>query len=177
LTPRDVLKAATAEAHDRLDAHFATYDLAQRDDYERFLAAHAAAFLPAEQALTDAGAASLVEEWDEHRRTDALLADLEGMDLSVPTPIATPIYGSEAAVIGGLYVLEGSRLGGAVLRRQVGEFPHAFLDAVHAPGRWPTFIALATRKLYDPRALEEASAYAIATFGLFEMGAREGYRV
>lgn len=169
MSARDALKAATDEAHQRVDVRFALLDLANRADYAQFLTAHAAAFLPLEEALAAAGADDVLTGWGAHRRSDALRRDLADFDLPVPKAVTAPGFDGEASMLGGLYVLEGSRLGGAVLRRQVGPgFPRWFLDSVHAPGRWPALIGLLDRKLSGPDALERAVDAALASFGMFE---------
>lgn len=169
MSPHTHLKASTRAAHDSVDAAFAAYDLGDEAEYRRFLERHAAAFLPAEQALSDAGAGRLIPGWGEARRSDALLADLSDLGLATPPPLAPPAYDSDAAILGGAYVLEGSRLGGAVLRRSVGSgLPRRFLDSTHAPGRWREFVALLNRALYDPDSLRRATAAALGTFALFE---------
>lgn len=169
MSPHTLLKAATRDAHDRVDAAFAAFDLGSEADYRRFLQRHAAAFLPAEQALTDAGAGRLLPGWNDARRSAALVADLADLGMTPPPPCVPPDFDSEAAVLGGAYVLEGSRLGGAVLRKSVGDgMPRRFLDSVHASGRWRDFIALLNRSLYETRSLSEATKAALGTFALFE---------
>lgn len=163
------LRTATRAAHDRVDALFSSLSLGQRGDYARFLLAQAAAFLPAEGALSDAGAAALIPDWDAMRRAPALRADLEALGLSVPAPVGAIAYSGPAEVLGGAYVLEGSRLGGAMLRRAVGEdLPRQFLDSVQPPGRWRAFVARLDRELYDSASIVAATGSATRTFNLFE---------
>lgn len=172
------LRAATREAHDRVDARYSSLNLSDRDDYATFLALHAAAFIPAEEALTRAGAADFIPDWTGMRRADALMADLADLGL-IATPSDRPIaYDGTPAILGGAYVLEGSRLGGAMLRRQVGDgLPRRFLDSVQPPGRWRAFVADIDRILYDVASTDRAIASAVMTFALFEqvewMKARE----
>ncbi|MEQ7874573.1 biliverdin-producing heme oxygenase [Sphingomonas sp. ASV193] len=162
------LRDETRAAHEAVDASFAGLDLAKRDDYAAFLVAHAAAFLPAEEALTAAGADLLMPDWSVHRRGALLAADLADMGVALPPPASAPRYDDEAAILGGAYVLEGSRLGGAMLRRQVGEgLPRRFLDAVQPPGRWRGFIALLEQKLYTEAEQRRARDAALSTFALF----------
>ncbi|QNN64154.1 biliverdin-producing heme oxygenase [Sphingomonas rhizophila] len=169
MTAHAALRAATRDAHDQLDSHFSGYDLADPGDYGRFLTAHAAAFLPIEEALDRAGAARLVADWPTHRRRDALVADLADLGLTVPAPVAAPAYANDDALLGGLYVLEGSRLGGAVLKRAVGDtLPHRFLSAPQESGRWRRFIATLDQFLYSGASLSRAGDAAKATFACFE---------
>jgi hypothetical protein len=58
---RAALRAATAQAHARLDRLYSAFDLGAPDGYADFLLAHAPAFLAVEQALDAAGAETLAE--------------------------------------------------------------------------------------------------------------------
>lgn len=168
---RAALKNATHDAHERVDAAFAQ-DLATRDGYGRFLTAQAAALIAVENALEQAGSAELVEEWAIHRRSALLVADLHALGLPVPTPLAAPAYPDEATLAGGLYVLEGSRMGSAVLRRSVPDsLPTAFLSAKQSTGRWPRFVASLDPLLYSTQRLDAAVEGASQTFACFEQAA------
>ena len=73
------LRAATAHAHEAVDAVFGDYDLTDRDSYARFLSAHAAAMVPLEAALDAAGAERVTADWAERKRGDLILADLAAL--------------------------------------------------------------------------------------------------
>lgn len=170
-TVRSRLRAATAEAHARVDRAFSRFDLARRDSYARFLQAHAAALLPLEPAL-DAGAApALGIGWEARRRGDALRADLAALGAEPPeaedlTPITEP-----AAALGTIYVLEGSRLGGSLIKRSVpNDFPAAFLAPGPADG-WRALLAALEDRLADAALRDEAIAAARAVFARFERSA------
>lgn len=163
------LRAATRAAHDQLDAHFSSYDLGNRDDYSRFLTSHAAAFVPIETALTGAGAARLVDDWPGHRRSNALLADLADLGLVPPEPVAPPQFEDDDQILGGLYVIEGSRLGGQVLQRSVAAgLPRRFLAAPQGKGRWRALTATLNQRLQTPSSLSRAADAALATFSSFQ---------
>jgi len=115
MTARFRLKAATAAAHERLDACMSRYDLGCRVDYGAFLQAQARAFIGVEAALDAACADTYLPDWRERRRSDALRADLGLLGLDVPEPALVPTFREEAELLGAIYVLEGSRLGAAVL--------------------------------------------------------------
>lgn len=167
------LKLATREAHDRLDALFSAYDLTRNDHYARFLQAHAAAFLPVEDALDKAGADKVIPDWRNHRRSDALVADLEALGLAMPPLQPAPSFDSAAAVIGGAYVLEGSRLGAKLIRRGVGSsFPTAFLGASTGLG-WKKFVTFIERVVSTTVESAQAQRAAIDTFAVFEYAAQE----
>jgi heme oxygenase len=165
---RAQLRAATADAHTRVDAAFSRFALASREDYARFLEAQGGALIPLERAL-DAGAApALGIDWPARRRSAALLRDLAA--LGYPAPEAqelAPIDVPEAA-LGTIYVLEGSRLGGALLKRSVdAALPAEFL-APGAPGAWRALLDTLESALQSPAQVDAAIAAAGAAFDLFE---------
>ena len=162
------LRAATRAAHDRVDAHFAGFDLGDPRQYGEFLLAHAAAFLPAEQAIADAGGKA-IPGFEEGRRSDALLKDLAILGLEAPGGTAFGPLRTWPEILGSAYVLEGSRLGGAVLARQVGaDLPRHFLGARPPAGHWRAFIAYLDSQLDDEPAIDAAIRSALETFALFE---------
>lgn len=166
------LRDATAGAHERLDSLFAAFDLADRRAYGDFLRAQAGALLPVEAALDRAGAARAVDDWSARRRTDALLADLAALHLAPPPPVTAPEFGTDAALLGGLYVLEGSRLGGALLIRSVpSDLPRAFLTPGN-PAAWRAFVELMGERLRLSADMEAAIEGAISVFAAFETSAR-----
>lgn len=168
---RFALRSATAEAHARLDALFSTFDLTNPVDYGRFLQAQAGAFAPMEDALDAAGAALVVPDWPARRRAPALSADLASLGLPHPAPVAAPALRSEAAILGALYVLEGSRLGGALLVRTVPEgLPKTFLTPGN-PAAWRAFVTLLDERLSSRADLDTASAAAAAAFSAFAFSA------
>lgn len=173
MSARAYLRDLTRDAHDRVDAIFSKHDLRQADDYRAFLLAHAAAYLPVERALDDAGAGYLIAGWRDRRRSDLLRHDLAALDLPVPVAVVPPSFDDAAAIVGGAYVLEGSRLGGALLRRSVGpDLPASFLGATSQKGTWSHFIADIERILYSRVRQERAGAAALNTFACFELAAR-----
>lgn len=96
--------------------------------YTDFLAAHARALAAAEATLAVHGLAGRV-------RMPALAADLAALGATMPPPLQLTLDWPGAW--GARYVVEGSRLGGAMLARQVGSgLPRAYLAAVHGPGEW-----------------------------------------
>ena len=150
MSVRFALRDATQDRHDALDARFASLDLSDRHDYARFLAAQAAALLPYEATLDHAGAAQLLPDWPGHRRGAAIVADLDALGTPLPAPVAVPSIIGEPDMLGALYVLEGSRLGGKMLARQVAAgLPTAFLSH-RPPLTWADFVSLLEQKLQSP---------------------------
>lgn len=167
-----MLRAATRGAHDRVDALFSTFDLGRADDYRDFLAAQARAFLPIERALAEAGAGRLFPGWSEARRAPLLAADLADLGLAPPPTDGAAPLGSPAAIAGAAYVLEGSRLGGALLARRVAPgLPRRFLAATLPPGGWRAFLARLEQVLPSDVERREAIHSASATFVLFARSA------
>lgn len=129
---RDALRAATEDAHLRLHAipafrALAEGRLARRaygDLLRRMLGFHAAleARLAAAPSLVPYGV-----DLAARRRTHLLRADLDWLGATAGAPLApVPAFVTAAAALGGLYVAEGSTLGGRQLARA--------LDAILPPG-------------------------------------------
>lgn len=152
-----------------MDEIFSRPDLSRRDDYVDFLSAQAAALVPAELSLERAGAGSLLSGWEERKRSRLLRADLFSLGAAMPAPLVTPTFTSTAEVWGGLYVLEGSRLGAALLRRSVAPaFPSAFLGAAPPAARWRKLLQSLDESLIRPGDVARATAAARRVFNLFE---------
>lgn len=168
---RERLRVETRAAHDRVDAAFSRFDLLDREGYGAFLLAHAKALPALETALDEAGAASIVADWPERRRTPALEADLKGLGLRRPERRPVPKLGGAAEALGALYVLEGSRLGARLLlgRVRASSDPDvrgavAYLSHGEAHRFWPSFLLALERRPYEPAVVDGALA-AFALFG------------
>jgi heme oxygenase (biliverdin-IX-beta and delta-forming) len=160
------LRAATAADHDAVDAAFGEADLGNPQDYGRFLTAHALALPAVEQALENRGAPPL------RSRTPLIESDLRDLGLSMPAPLPFEPPATAAAAFGMAYVIEGSRLGGGLLARQVGEgLPTAYLSATHLAGEWRGFLAELDRQADGPAWIEQAIEAAQATFALYRKAA------
>lgn len=163
------LREATRACHDEVDALFGQFDLADAASYGAFLTAHAMALVPVED-WADIG--HLVPGWAG--RKVALYEDLSALGRTFPPfePVNWPR--EEAARWGAAYVLEGSRLGGAMLSRQVGAgLPHAYLSATHKQGGWQALLRAMEEKAHAGREAWQAAAIAGAerTFALYAQAA------
>lgn len=170
MSARTALRIATAKKHDTVDGAFGRFDLTDPADYGRFLSAHARALPAVEAALA---ACDTIPAFAP--RSGALASDLAALGLPMPGPLPLAPPENEAAAFGALYVIEGSRLGGAMLARQVpAGLPHAYLSAAHAPGAWRVFGETLDRaeKAGGPGWLDRAIAAAEATFDLYSEAAR-----
>jgi heme oxygenase len=128
---RSRLKKATDKAHRDLDVQFATLDLCRLEGYRRFLEASAAALLPLERALEFAGVADVFVDWHQRTRRAALIADLASIGADArPLKVSYPM--NRNAVIGIMYVLEGSRLGAKYLLRMIARSADPLIPAATA---------------------------------------------
>nr|WP_262504389.1 biliverdin-producing heme oxygenase [Sphingobium sp. KCTC 72723] len=156
---RLALRDATMKDHRHVDALFSPYALDCRDDYRAFLIAHARAV----------GAIEPVAMPDRSR-LPLLAQDLDSLGVPMPAPLPLSGEASDGYRWGLLYALEGSRLGGAMLARQVGKgLPIAYLSAVHGKGEWKDFqAALESAALKGGEGwLDDAVQGAQAAFALF----------
>jgi heme oxygenase len=167
---RQALRAATAAAHDQVDAAFADFDLTDRASYARFLMAHADVVWPLEAALPGD---RVTADWEDRKRGHLLREDLAQLPKVGPGHAAPlPAFDNAEAIAGTLYVLEGSRLGGKFLARRLPTgFPRAYLASDQRAEKWQQLLEVIDRQLQEPAALETAIAAAFATFAAFERSA------
>ncbi len=170
---RAALRRGTAADHERLDALFGGFRLDDPQEYRAFLSAHAMALTAVEHALDGAGFADAIDDWAGRRRSEAIAADLAALGESVPPSLAAPSLDARAAQWGAAYVIEGSRLGGALLARAVPEgLPRSYLGAAQPPGAWRKFLQRLDEALLSSQDIALATESARATFGLFEKAGR-----
>jgi heme oxygenase len=164
------LRTATRAMHDTVDAAFSRFDLTARAGYAHFLRAHAEATAAVEGVLTED---ATLPRW--RPRLPLLLGDLAAIGVSAPPPLPFALPASAAARLGALYVLEGSRLGGALLERQVfAGAPRAFLSARHEPGEWRLFLQTLETRATGQAAdwFDDLAAGAVASFALYAEAAQ-----
>ena len=165
------MRAATAAAHQRVDAAFSDLNLSDRSDYGRFLQAQAAAFLPLEDALDRGAAPALPVDWPRRKRSASLLADLAELGLPAPHWARLEPVSNRAAALGTLYVLEGSRLGGALLKRGVNPaFPTRFLSS-DGSSLWRKLLEVLEQYIISGDEMLAAETAALDAFGSFEASA------
>lgn len=170
------LREATAQDHAAVDKAYSAFDLSEPGSYRDFLHAQRACIARLEDALTAAGAERLLPDWPSRRRTQLLAADLSELgpvEDPDPFPHALPDLRDPAAVMGAIYVLEGSRFGGAVLARRIeAGMPARFLGARAEPRAWRVLMSALDRHLSSERALAVAVSSARTVFGAFAAAAR-----
>lgn len=172
MSARFALKAEVDTAHDHLDRRMARLDLGDRADYSTFLKLHGAVLPALEEQLARGGLGQLIPSWESNRRTAALAADLAAMAVSPPPAITVDLDSQLETLLGAAYVLEGSRLGGQVLARQVpDDFPDAFLRGQGNIAPWPELIAALEQHLSSPEQLDRAKVAALAVFEAYSQSA------
>lgn len=169
---RTALRSGTKTQHEMLDRLVTRWDLGDPRGYRNFLRMQAAALLPLEAWLDARGAEALPPDWPERRRAGALRADLAALDLTEPRPAHVAIAPCRAAVAGVLYVLEGSRLGGGLLQRQVetapGRMPQSFLAHGSGLPLWRGFLSWLEAQSLPGEEHPKAISAARRVFGLYQ---------
>ena len=157
------LRAATAADHQAVDAAFARHDLTERNGYIAFLVGHARALPAVERALASADGPPPLRP-----RAALLAADLAGVGEAMPPPLDLAPPATPAEAWGMAYVIEGSRLGGALLARGVPEgMPHAYLADAHLKGEWRGFTKAFDQALTEPDQIAAALESARRVFALY----------
>lgn len=86
----------------------------------------------------------------------------------MPEPLPFDLADDGAARWGALYVTEGSRLGGVMLARQVGQgLPRAYLQSGFGPGEWRDFRHALDAAAGDDAWIDHAVAAAEQVFALY----------
>ncbi|MEC3909939.1 biliverdin-producing heme oxygenase [Sphingobium sp. CR2-8] len=117
------------ESHRQVDAIYSDFSLNSAQDYGVFLTAHARVL----------GGLEAVAQ-PQAPRLPLLAQDLAALDLPLPAPLPLETRATDGFHWGLRYALEGSRLGGAMLSRQVAPgLPKAYLSAAHGKGEWIAF--------------------------------------
>jgi heme oxygenase (biliverdin-IX-beta and delta-forming) len=169
---RELLRTATAEAHQGLDARVGTLDLTHYDHYRRFLIGNAAALLAVEALLEHARVTERFPDWPQRSRRASMLADLAGLGATVEPLQWSRVMPDRAEMFGIIYVLEGSRLGARMLlpRAQASPDPRIrencrFLSA-QQPTLWREFLH-ELESASEPSDQNALLAGALDTFELF----------
>ena len=168
LRPRSPLRDLTRAEHAEVDELFSLFDISKDAGYRAFLSALSSAHLSIEAALDAAGAASIVDDWSARRRGHLVRADLADLGLEAGHPAGPPPLRTDAEMLGAIYVLEGSRLGGAVLATRLANgAPARFLTAPSRPGAWRDLLMLLNDRLEGSAERDVAAGTARACFRCF----------
>jgi len=182
------LRAATAAAHERMHAHpgfaAAAAGAIAVADYLRLLARVYGFHRPFEAAAREVAASSGFDfDLEARARSPVLLADLKTLGLDSDAisrlPLWTPSFSftSEGALLGALYVLEGSTLGGVQIARalqgvigdETGDGRRFLLGRGDRQSiMWRDFLERLESLSEDPKGADQAIGAAVATFEDFE---------
>lgn len=172
MKPRSPLRDLTRAEHEEVDKLYSRFDISQAAGYRSFLSAQASAHLAIEGALDAAGAANVLEDWPGRRRGELVRADLAELGIEARGRAAPPPLRTDAEILGAVYVLEGSRLGGAVLSTRLSDgAPARFLTAPSRAGAWRKLLVLLDRRLDGPPAMQAAAGAARACFRCYAQAA------
>jgi heme oxygenase len=163
---RWLLRERTAEAHAAVDAAIGSFS--DRESYERYLQQIYAFRMPIERALDALVWPSRLGSWRAKAVGELIEADLGDLGLELPVIDVTGLDLDGDALLGVLYVLEGSSLGSRLLYRRAealgfsASFGARHLAHASGPESWRDFLGLLeTQHDLD---LEEATAASLATF-------------
>jgi heme oxygenase len=157
------LRFATRNDHASIDRTLLAFDLSTPEDYRAFLANHLDALL------------ALREKWraedsaDFEQMLHCLASDLISLGAEVTVPVTAPCGNAVNPdhALGIAYVIRGSRLGAAVLRRDVGcTLPTSYLDFIPVVS-WKEFLQQLEIIAEDRDRIEEASRAAHDAFAAF----------
>lgn len=169
VSPLDAVRAATAANHRRAEQSFAALIEAFPISYGRYLRAHASAFPAVGRAIA---AAMEWQPWEARWRD--LLQDLSQLGLTAPEPVAVAVAGSTDEALGMAYVLEGSRMGSAIiLKAMPDQAATSYLRGGLDTAPWKQLKARLTAA--DPAAAPGVIRGAQAAFAAFcDAGVRAG---
>ena len=120
---RAYLFANTREQHDRVDR-----------------AAGRSGLQPVEDGLNRAGAERIFEDWPRRQRLAVLRRDLHRLGTGEPAARPGMTFRSNEQIWGALYVLEGSRLGVNLIRRNLPGVAMPEFFRPEEPGLWSRFL-------------------------------------
>lgn len=172
------LKAATHATHDALDQRIMAYrPFSSHAHYRRFLQAQYLFLRDADALYDNPGLAALFADLAERRRQHLIAADLDDLGCPLPAPANSAPIDSQldvATAMGWLYVVEGSKLGAAILLKMaqalgLNEEKGARHLGGHPDGRarhWRDFTRALDALTLDPDAEARVSAGAKAAFTL-----------
>lgn len=175
--PHGFLRRMTRPWHEGVEKAFERFDLQTVEGLRGFLLRQAMALLPLERALEVSDVETVLPDWEARRRTALIVADLAHLGAAPPEITAIPRLDGAPAMLGALYVLEGSKLGGRVLHRRVLESPDSrvrgagrFLGHRHDRG-WPLFLAILATSGRDAAARDGLLDGARIAFAAFRAAA------
>ena len=182
VTALGVLRQRTRAQHEKIEGSIDLQGaLRSREGYRRLLEGYLGLYRPYEALL--AGQTEAVREivaWPLHARVPLLERDLSllgasvGEIAAVPESEGLPDLRCEDAMLGALYVVEGSQLGGQYIYRQIEEklgldedsgAAFFFGSGSKTGGEWKRFTALLDASVKDAEVAAEAACGMFEAFG------------
>lgn len=163
------LREATSASHERLDAAFGSLDLSQREDYVRFLGGHAIGMAPLFGTFKAFVEGDLGLDCPDYPAM--LQADLAALGVDAAQLPDVSTKGRLTPESAG-YVIAGSRLGLAMIRRKgywgrEHDLPSAYMEDERGLAIWKDAAALLKGRVMDEQATTVERAGAIAAFDTF----------
>jgi heme oxygenase len=122
------LREVGRSTHSLLDERWDRASLASRDGYTKFLQLNWPC-VSIEIALEAAGIHRLLPDWDRRRRRNALIDDFKRLGMIQPETTELKIVrDDDGTLLGWCYVLEGSRLGGSLVKNLIKSTGNGTLD-------------------------------------------------
>ncbi len=184
MTAMQALKSATSAWHERLEEivnskHILDPSLTQKE-FKALMRGHYQLHWHVEPIITDIFELSLPELQyaQERQKLDFLTKDLIDLEIDPASlQIKNPDWKIESLyeALGASYVLEGSTLGGQVIRRALQKHPELSTQSQfhyyncygeHLRTRWISFMEMVDQKLQTPTSIEIACRSACQTFEL-----------
>lgn len=167
------LRGATAAVHARVDARFpdGLLDAASHARYLRGMQRTVDAF---ERGAAYGAPDPASAPWLTPARAPLLAADLAELGLDALAPAPAFGFDDDAALLGALYVLEGSTQGARMMMHQLRQRPgplrgvHFLESHVRDPRRWRALLARLAEAPADGAAAASAESAALRTFALAE---------
>ena len=175
-SPAGRLKAETSGAHQRTEKALVSRirAITGPPDYASLLACLYGYFSPIEKAI-DPVLSSLFPDYQKRRKSGRLLEDVRSLDANAVLRLANPLLqsASAATALGYAYVMEGSVLGGAIIKKMIsGRFPgipdksFSFFSGYGEDNRimWNAFLDVLNRELAPATQQQEGFDGANACF-------------
>ena len=178
-TAHAFLRRVTSPWHQTTEEAFGRFDVATLEGARGFLRSQSRAVLPLEAEIQARDILELVPDWPSRQRSVALCQDLRSLG-AAPAELLPVTLASQLQALGALYVLEGSRLGGALLHRRAMDSrvlavrsANGFFSHKPGPQGWRRFLTILNTAGVDRPALAEIQIGAETAFALFTKAARD----
>jgi len=174
----DKVRAVTHPLHEVLDRSVVPYieNIRSKDDYAALLLLFYGFFKPVYDSIDACIDTNYLPDYHTRRKPEWILHDLKdlGAEYTIQLCEYLPRITDNASAFGALYVLEGSTLGGAVIKKMVSDKLHTdkalcFFSSYgrQTRGQWNVFIHSLNKIENDNAAAEAVIQTAAATFVLF----------